>query len=414
MAALAGKTPVPLWAPAEARLPNPPGGNTSGYSAWVHAFSGTVPSYLVHVGRCTPDPSAILVYGKGQCPGDMASLTSGFAFGGNLFPTPAAAQAAVNGLIGARQEAPGPSVDLGNGVTAQDPLGTPGLLFWRNNGWSFVVDYSAFPEPTRAITLAQRTAGRMVAYINAHPLPSGPGVLVTSGTGGDAGSGATTVYRAVGRSAYVTNNAGYAPLVALWLNIRLRPFPSASAPAAGSNNSAGGAVGTGSGRTGNASTGNVSASGDLTADEAAISAQFGNCTVFTGPAGCQSVMYAVSTPDGHGGTLYAIEMNQTMGDGTGRGSVFFYDGITPLTVCHLPPEVSYCGPGDLQWVAENGVAATGTGQITVQFVVSSHAGECNACIGDAGTDTYVYRENASGGLELASGQLPPPPKVIGG
>jgi hypothetical protein len=61
----------------------------------------------------------------------------------------------------------------------------------------------------------------------------------------------------------------------------------------------------------------------LAADESALSVLYDGC------AGTCAYETA-STPDGAGGTLYAIEVEQQYGDGYGRGAIFFFHGETLL------------------------------------------------------------------------------------
>jgi hypothetical protein len=122
----------------------------------------------------------------------------------------------------------------------------------------------------------------------------------------------------------------------------------------------------------------------------------------------------VSTPVGRAGTLYAIELELQYGDGAGRGAVFFFLGTTLLTNASRlqPMTASPIGPG-LEYVtdAPGGIAAPSTGQIAVRFVVSSRPNMCSSCVGNDGTDTYVYGWKS--GLVLVSGSPPAPPGVIG-
>lgn len=151
----------------------------------------------------------------------------------------------------------------------------------------------------------------------------------------------------------------------------------------------------------------------ITHDQSVVAAYYGNCSAFS-PSGCQ--LTTVVTPDGAGGRLYAVLLHQQFGDGTGRAAVFFFRGTVVLTgTPDLPPRTpSGQGPG-LGYVTDVsgvGVRADGTGRFAVTYVVTSGPNECNACVGNDGTDTYVYGWNGTT-MVLVSGQPPKPPAVIG-
>lgn len=154
----------------------------------------------------------------------------------------------------------------------------------------------------------------------------------------------------------------------------------------------------------------------LRADEATVTREMHGCPAeLYGPGGCASLLTAVSTPDGHGGTLYAVELNYSGGDDMGRGMVWFFDGSRQLSTVGLPPFGTSGGAPayGMDEVSRNGIGVAQPGEIFVNFLVSSHAGVAVAQIGDAGTDAYGYRVNQAGDLVLVSGKLPPPPEVIG-
>jgi hypothetical protein len=148
-----------------------------------------------------------------------------------------------------------------------------------------------------------------------------------------------------------------------------------------------------------------------TTDEATVSAMVRGCQAFSAN-GC--FFKEVSTPVGRAGTLYAIELEFQYGDGAGRGAVFFFLGTTLLPKASRlqPMTASPVGPG-LEYVtdAPGGIAVPSTGQISVRFVVSSRANMCTSCVGNDGTETYVYGWKS--GLVLVSGSPPAPPAVIG-
>lgn len=148
-------------------------------------------------------------------------------------------------------------------------------------------------------------------------------------------------------------------------------------------------------------------------DQSVIAADYGNCAAFS-PSGCSFT--TVSTSDGTRGTLLAVLLHQQFGDGTGRAAVFFFHGTIPLIgTPDLPPRTATLhGPG-LEYVTDvagQGVRVTATGEFAVTYVVSSGPNECNACVGNDGTDTYVYGWNGTT-MVLISGVPPKPPSVIG-
>ena len=146
------------------------------------------------------------------------------------------------------------------------------------------------------------------------------------------------------------------------------------------------------------------------ADEATLSALYKGC------AGTCAYQTA-STPDGTGGTLYAIEVNQQYGDGNGRGAVFFFHGETLLPgTGSLAPGTSVENGDGLEWVldpgAGPGISAPSSGHFAVTYIVSSAPNLCNACDGNDGTDTFTYGWNGSA-MVVESGTTPTPPAVIG-
>ncbi len=148
----------------------------------------------------------------------------------------------------------------------------------------------------------------------------------------------------------------------------------------------------------------------VASDEATVSAMFANCAAFV-PTG-QSCSYSVaSTPAGSSGVVYAIDLLQQNGDGYGRGAVFFFLGGTLLTdTGSLSPGTSSYSRPDLSWVS--GVTVPSPGEFAVSFIVSSAPSLCNACDGNDGIDTYIYRWSGST-MVLVSGTPPAPPAVIG-
>ena len=152
----------------------------------------------------------------------------------------------------------------------------------------------------------------------------------------------------------------------------------------------------------------------LAHDEAVVAALAADCKYFMPPGqGCKRLFDAVQTADGEGGTLSAIELNQTAGDGYGRGAVYFFRGeqLLPRTA-KLPPQSAASNGVSLDWVAPDGLALRGPGEFAVSFVVSSGPNLCTACVGNDGTDTYVFRWDGSA-MVFLSGTPPPPPAVIG-
>jgi hypothetical protein len=145
-------------------------------------------------------------------------------------------------------------------------------------------------------------------------------------------------------------------------------------------------------------------------DESMLSSLYDGC-------GGTCTYEAAETTDGAGGTLYAIEVTDQYQDGYGRGAVFFFRGESLLAgTGGLPPGTSVQHGSGLDWVldpeAGSGISAPSPGHFAVTYVVSSAANLCNACDGDAGTDTYTYRWNGSA-LVLGTGTPPAPPAVIG-
>jgi hypothetical protein len=148
----------------------------------------------------------------------------------------------------------------------------------------------------------------------------------------------------------------------------------------------------------------------LAADESALS------TLYEGCAGTCAYETA-STPDGAGGILYAIEVEQQYGDGYGRGAVFFFHGETLLPgTGALAPGTSVEKGEGLDWVldpgAGPGISVPSSGHFAVTFVVSSAPNLCNACDGNDGTTTYTYGWNGTA-LVVDSGTAPTPPAVVG-
>lgn len=212
MAYLAGKTTVPLEAPA---------GETSYSQAWVQAQPGF---YHVHVGQCAwgfPSPAPVQSFGSGQCPEDIASMVTGFEFGGQTYPTATAAQNAllprstVNGAAN--------PVDLGYGIQGEEPAGSQGVIDWREGKWTFTVNDSGFLSFEQPTATALSTAKEIVAFLQTHPLPQTSGTLSTGGTGGDPSSGGTAVAWVQGRNVYSVNTMGYNPLSALQVAVTMHP-----------------------------------------------------------------------------------------------------------------------------------------------------------------------------------------------
>ena len=153
-------------------------------------------------------------------------------------------------------------------------------------------------------------------------------------------------------------------------------------------------------------------------DESVVATLNGNCAAFEPKGSCTGLFTVASTSNGNGGTLSAVELRATTGDECSRGSVYFFDGESLLpNASQLPPSHGRETDGGLAFISESpGVSSPGPDEIAVPFVVSNPnlPGGGVTCAGDgnAGTDTYVFREGASA-MQLVSGQPPPPPKVIG-
>jgi hypothetical protein len=153
-------------------------------------------------------------------------------------------------------------------------------------------------------------------------------------------------------------------------------------------------------------------------DESVVAMLNGYCAAFEPTGSCSGLFTVDSTPNGNGGTLYAVELGARTGDQCSRGSVYFFDGESLLpNASQLPPSDGQETDGGLAFVSKSaGISSPGPDEIAVLFVVSkpdlpTGAVSC-AADGNAGTDIYVYRENASA-MQLVSGQPPAPPKVIG-
>jgi hypothetical protein len=148
----------------------------------------------------------------------------------------------------------------------------------------------------------------------------------------------------------------------------------------------------------------------LAVDESALSNLYMSCG-----GTCQ--YESVSTPDGAGGTLYAIEVVSQFPDGYGRGAVFFFHGESLLPgTGNLAPNTSVQHGSGLDWVldpeAAPGISVPSPGHFAVTFIVSSGPNLCNACDGNAGTTTFTYDWNGAA-MVVQSGTTPAPPAVIG-
>jgi hypothetical protein len=183
-----------------------------------------------------------------------------------------------------------------------------------------------------------------------------------------------------------------------------------SGSGSGSSTSAHGSNGTSSSLSGVTTTTLGLATATVGDDERVVSAKDKNCAPFSA-RGC---LYSVVDTPTASGTLYAVELKLQFGDGTGRGAVFFFLGKRLLSnTPTLPPKTaSPLGPG-LEYVtdAPGGLSVLSPGHIAVRFVVSSRPNLCNACIGNDGTDTYVYGWRDA--LVLVSGKPPAGSAVIG-
>ena len=139
-------------------------------------------------------------------------------------------------------------------------------------------------------------------------------------------------------------------------------------------------------------------------DEAVISASHGDCKVFE-PAGRCPFGSVASTPNGSGGSLYALRLTAVTGDDCDRGLVYFFDEERLLV------STSDLAPHSSAGVVR--LSAHGPGRFAVGFAVSPSSLTSCASNGSAGTTTYVYGWN---GLKIyvVSGRPPTPPKVIVG
>jgi hypothetical protein len=138
-------------------------------------------------------------------------------------------------------------------------------------------------------------------------------------------------------------------------------------------------------------------------DEGVVSGLWRDCMAFY-PTGCP-FGHAVSTSDGRGGSLYAIDLEKTGGDSCSLGEVYFFDGE------RLIADTAKLAPHAQVEYGSREVSAAGTAKLAVKYAVnpSSHA-FCSQ-YGSAGSDTFVYRYNGRTMIRM-SGTPPRSPRVL--
>lgn len=139
-------------------------------------------------------------------------------------------------------------------------------------------------------------------------------------------------------------------------------------------------------------------------DKAFVAARYHHCkSLHLSPQHCP--FKVATTPNGHGGSLIAIDLTQQTGDDCNRGRVFFFNRE------HFLASTRKLRPHSLGGVV--GLHAKGAKKFTVIYAVSKNANTSCADAGNAGTDSYVY---AYDGHQMfkKSGTPPKLPKVIVG
>ena len=159
----------------------------------------------------------------------------------------------------------------------------------------------------------------------------------------------------------------------------------------------------------------------IATDEAYVTQQLDNCVAWTASNSCQGLFSATQTAVGST-VVYTIFASQTGGGSCGRGTVWFFDGTTPVALAAnlAPGEVLTVNGVDQNEVTMLAAPPTtpATGEFSLSYLVSSPEQpgatytDC-ADIGDAGTDTYVYQWNGTS-IVYQSGNPPTPPDFIGG
>ena len=216
LAFLSGQTGVPLQAPA-GNVGNLDGGPARvPFGAWVRADHL---AYTVAVGLCAPAAGWRQVVAS-QCDGSIASIVSGFRFGGTAYQSRATA---VTSLARPEPSGPGVTVQLGAGLSGLSwDDGT--ILDWHSGGWTFSVDTSLCPTTLGART-AKQMAGTVAAAARAPGLPAGPGMLVFQAACGDSSSASARASWVRGAYVYWDSVMGYRPATALSLARMGRVYP---------------------------------------------------------------------------------------------------------------------------------------------------------------------------------------------
>ena len=159
---------------------------------------------------------------------------------------------------------------------------------------------------------------------------------------------------------------------------------------------------------------------DAAEDEFYVAGALDDCVAFTVDHKCpQSLFQLAETSDGSRGNLYAVTAIQTTGDSCQRESVWFFDGTKPITLAaDLPPMdllTNSHAPAGHFFLVVGKVRAVGAGELAVPFAVSTATmpeGVSCASVGNAGTDTYVYRWDGTT-LAYVSGEPPASPRFLG-
>ena len=228
-------TTVPLKAPAGPLSPlgwpfDPMREGQLQAGAWVEA---TPSSYLVTVGACSPfgPPPAHAVVGT-SCNGETASgaeLGGESNYGAKAYPTDAKA---LGSLAAPAPKGRPSAVPLGAGVVGQEytyrsvssykVVIDHRLVDWAVGKWHFRADFSGCPAALAGALVPAAKGIR--AFADAHPLPTGPGLVVFQNACGDTTSMSGTVTWVAGRDVYSTF-AFDSYSVPMLLASMMRPYP---------------------------------------------------------------------------------------------------------------------------------------------------------------------------------------------
>ncbi len=214
MAIVGSKTKMPLEAPSS--LPGPP---DQANSATVMNTSTKYRVDLFHCETALPiDDPAI---GSGQC-GGLASVYG--SFGGELFPTPAAARAAVN----ARLKVPSgcdqvTKAQLDPGVVAElySANDIPCVAIWHLSKWTYQVDGDLSLVGLSGKAQWLPFAQSIVSYSMAHTLPPAGGVFSCD----IAGDGLHTALAWNNSNTLYSVSVYHQAIPALSIAASMKPFP---------------------------------------------------------------------------------------------------------------------------------------------------------------------------------------------